>query len=421
MIEELPQKLPQVLAHFNISGTVGQIIEGPLITEVEFQLSEGTKFSAVTKAIKDIARELGVSGIRTSEIPNSTLISFEIPQPKAQTIPFGNIVQTPEFVNSEYNLPICIGVNMRGVPVLRDLAKMPHLLVAGTTGSGKSVGLNSFILSLIHKKKPEDLKFVLIDPKRIEFSMYNNQQYMLRPVITDMRIASICLSQLCDEMNERYNKFEKTMVRNISEYKEKGYNMSYIVCIIDEFADLIMFDKNVDKYVQMLAQKSRPAGIHLVIATQRPSVDVITGTIKANLPTRLSYKVASPADSMTILNTTGAEDLLGRGDSLFMEENGTLTRTLGAYMSNDEIMRILEPFRCEIKEPASTEIMVAEQTATPRPAGTTAEPKKVGLWMKIIDLWNRLGKRQQTKIINFIWSVIAGGYAAKKASSKRRR
>ena len=421
MIEELPQKLPQVLAHFNISGTVGQIIEGPLITEVEFQLSEGTKFSAVTKAIKDIARELGVSGIRVAEIPNSTLISFEIPQPKAQTIPFGNIVQAPEFVNSEYNLPICIGVNMRGKPVLRDLAKMPHLLVAGTTGSGKSVGLNSFILSLIHKKKPEDLKFVLIDPKRIEFSMYNNQQYMLRPVITNMRIASICLSQLCDEMNERYSKFEKTMVRNISEYKEKGYNMPYIVCIIDEFADLIMFDKNVDKYVQMLAQKSRAAGIHLVIATQRPSVDVITGTIKANLPTRLSYKVASPADSMTILNTTGAEDLLGRGDSLFMEENGTLTRTLGAYMSNDEIMRTLEPFRCEIKEPSSTAVAISEQTAIPRSVETTNEPKKVSLWIKIINLWNHLGKRQQTKIINFIWSLIAGGYAAKKASSKRRR
>ncbi|MBR2137392.1 MAG: DUF87 domain-containing protein [Alphaproteobacteria bacterium] len=408
MIDGLETKLPDVLAHFGIEGNLGKIFEGPLITEVEFQLSHGAKFSNVTKSIKDIARELGVSGIRVSEIPNSTYICFEIPQPKAQTIPFQSVTQSPEFVNATYALPICIGVNMRGLPIMRDLSKMPHLLVAGTTGSGKSVGLNSFILSLIHKLKPENLKFVLIDPKRIEFSMYNNQKYMLRPVITDMGTASQCLVDLCREMNDRYEKFEKTMVRNISEYHEKGYNLPYIVCVIDEFADLIMFDKTVEKQVLMLAQKARAAGIHLVIATQRPSVDVITGTIKANLPTRLSYKVASPADSMTILNTTGAEDLLGRGDSLLLEENGTLTRVLGAYMPNEEIMQTLEPYRCAIKEPtqsvevhSSNSNVVINQTTINHT--TVAKP---GLFARFADWWQRLGKRNQNKIINWLFAFV---------------
>lgn len=419
MMDELQTKLPNVLKHFGIEGTLGNVFEGPLITEVEFQLSHGAKFSNVTKSIKDIARELGVSGIRASEIPNSTYISFEIPQPQAQTIPFKSVTESPEFVNATYALPICIGVNMRGKPVMKDLSKMPHLLVAGTTGSGKSVGLNSFILSLINKLKPEDLKFVLIDPKRIEFSMYNNQKYMLRPVITDMNTASQCLAQLCQEMNDRYEKFEKTMVRNIGEYHDKGYNLPYIVCVIDEFADLIMFDKTVEKQVLMLAQKARAAGIHLIIATQRPSVDVITGTIKANLPTRLSYKVASPADSMTILNTAGAEDLLGRGDSLLLEENGTLTRVLGAYMPNDEIMHILEPYRCTVKEPAQSVVVNASNSNVVINQTTVNQNNapKSGFWTRITDWWKRLGKRNQNKIVNWLFAFVV--YLLNHKSSQR--
>ena len=431
MIEGLQNKLPEVLAHFGIFGEIGNIYEGPLVAQIEFKLAEGAKFATVEKLIKDIARELGVSGIRATTMPNSIYICFEVPEPQAQTIPFLPVLKSEAFTSSTYALPICIGVNMRGEPVMKDLAKMPHLLVAGTTGSGKSVGLNSFILSLINKKTPDELKIVLIDPKRIEFSMYNKQKYMARPVITDMSEASTCLARLVSLMNERYTEFEKEMVRNIGEYLAKGKKMPYVVCIIDEFADLILSDKTVEKQVQMLAQKSRAAGIHLVIATQRPSVDVITGTIKANLPTRLSYKVSSPADSMTILNTTGAEDLLGRGDSLLLEENGTLTRVLGAYVSNDEIMQILEPYRCNMDDPkqwylppqtsanqASTAVTASSSQTLP--TTSSQEVEKPGFWARICGWWNRIGKRQQNKIINWVLTAIFAAFQAKNAASKAR-
>ena len=230
---------------------------------------------------------------------------------------------------------------------------------------------------------------------------------MLRPVITDMAAASSCLKQLADEMNKRYSLFEREMVRNISEYHEKGLKMPYIVCIIDEFADLIMFDKQVEKQVQILAQKARAAGIHMIIATQRPSVDVITGSVKANLPTRLAYKVSSPADSMTILNTTGAEDLLGKGDSLLLEENGTLTRILGVYTPDDYIKATLKPYACEIKEPAPY-VAEDEVSSSTKSVPAKAEKPKVSFWVKMIDFWNRLGKRNQGKIINFVLALVAG-------------
>lgn len=412
MIENLPVKLNQILANFGIiGGSVGQISDGPLVTDVEYKLPEGTPFSRIQKFERDIGRELGITGVRISEIPNSVYIQIEVPQAEPQSVAFGPILYSAEFLKANYALPICLGVDMRGNPIMKDLSKMPHLLVAGTTGSGKSVGLNSFIVSLIHKKTPQELQFVLIDPKRIEFSVYNNQKYMLRPVITDMNIASICLSQLVGEMNNRYTLFEQQTVRNIAEYNAKAnVKLPYIVCVIDEFADLIMFDKSVEQQVQMLAQKSRAAGIHLIIATQRPSVDVITGSLKANLPTRLSYKVASPADSITILNTTGAETLIGRGDSLFLEENGTLTRILGAFISDSDIENALAPYRCQMpKQTTAYELeqaKYAEQKEEQKKA--VAEKKSGGFFVWICDIWNRLGVRNQTKIIKAIFSLLVG-------------
>lgn len=398
--DDLKVSIVRTLTNFGIKGEVGEIFEGPLLYDVQFKLAEGSKFGNVENLIKDISREMGISGIRVSQIPNSIYISFEVPKSERQSVPFTPVVGSDEFVQAVYALPICIGVDMHGEPIMRDLGKMPHLLVAGTTGSGKSVGLNSFILSLINKKKPDELKFVLIDPKRIEFSMYNNQKYLLRPVITDMSSAAACLSQLVVEMNERYTVFEKEMVRNIGEYHKKGGKMPYIVCVIDEFADIIMFDKTVEKQVQLLAQKSRAAGIHLIIATQRPSVDVITGTIKANLPTRLSYKVSSPTDSMTILNTAGAEDLLGKGDSLLLEENGTLTRVLGVYVSDDDINDTLEQYRCKIEEPKKFNELVRDRQEEIE--AKQKEQKERGFFGKIWDFWCRLGKRNQNRIINMI-------------------
>jgi len=422
---ELINELPEVLAHFDIHGKVVNVTQGPLITDVEIELEKGSKFATVQKLIKDIARELGVSGIRVAEIANSKYISFEIPLKKPQSVPFQPLLQTDEFTSADYALPICVGVNMHGKPVMKDLAKMPHLLVAGTTGSGKSVGLNSFILSLIAKKTPDELQIVLIDPKRIEFSMYNKQKYMLLPVITDMSEAAQCLQRLCVEMDVRYTLFEQNMVRNIGEYTAKGKKMPYIVCVIDEFADLMMFDKTVEKQVQRLAQKARAAGIHLIIATQRPSVNVITGTVKANLPTRLSYKVSSSTDSMTILNTTGAEDLIGRGDSLLLEENGTLTRILGAYVSNDDIMQMLEPYRCEMKEKKLTAVAVSDESdANPEKNAEPTVQKKKGFWSRVADFWDRIGRRNQTRIINWIITAAMAVFGFKASSSgttKRRK
>ncbi len=428
MIENLPVKLNQILANFGIiGGSVGQISDGPLVTDVEYKLPEGTPFSRIQKFERDIGRELGITGVRISEIPNSVYIQIEVPQAEPQSVAFGPILYSAEFLKANYALPICLGVDMRGNPIMKDLSKMPHLLVAGTTGSGKSVGLNSFIVSLIHKKTSQELQFVLIDPKRIEFSVYNNQKYMLRPVITDMNLASICLSQLVGEMNNRYTLFEQQTVRNIAEYNAKAnVKLPYIVCVIDEFADLIMFDKSVEQQVQMLAQKSRAAGIHLIIATQRPSVDVITGSLKANLPTRLSYKVASPADSITILNTAGAETLIGRGDSLFLEENGTLTRILGAFISDSDIENALAPYRCQMpKQTTAYELeqaKYAEQKEEQKKA--VAEKKSGGFFVWICDIWNRLGVRNQTKIIKALFSFVFGMLGAKTSSSttaRRRR
>ncbi len=420
MIENLPIKLNRILANFGImGGSIGKTTDGPLVTEVEYKLPEGTAFSRIQKFERDIGRELGVSGVRISEIPNSVYIQIEVPQTEPQSVAFAPILYSAEFLKATYALPICLGVDMRGNPVMKDLSKMPHLLVAGTTGSGKSVGLNSFIVSLINKKTPQELQFVLIDPKRIEFSVYNNQKYMLRPVITDMNLASICLSQLVGEMNNRYTLFEQQTVRNIAEYNAKAkVKLPYIVCVIDEFADLIMFDKSVEQQVQMLAQKSRAAGIHLIIATQRPSVDVITGSLKANLPTRLSYKVASPADSMTILNTTGAETLIGRGDSLFLEENGTLTRILGAFISDSDIENALAPYRCQMPKQITAyeleQAKYAEQKEEQKKA--VSEKKSGGFFVWICDIWNRLGVRNQTKIIKAIFSLLVGLLSVKTGS-----
>ena len=404
MIPGLSLKITNVLASFDIKGKFVRTEEGPMLIMVYFEPAPGTLFNSIKRVEGDVGRNLGISGVRVVEVPNSTNICFEIPSNEMKSVPFAPILFSAEFLKATYALPICLGVDMRGNPVMKDLSKMPHLLVAGTTGSGKSVGLNSFIVSLINKRTPQELKLVLIDPKRIEFSIYNNQQYMLRPVITDMNIASICLSQLVEEMNDRYTRFEAQTVRNISEYNAKSnVKIPYLVCVIDEFADLVMFDKTVEQQVQILAQKSRAAGIHLIIATQRPSVDVITGSLKANLPTRLSYKVASATDSMTILNTSGAESLFGRGDSLFLEENGTLTRVLGAFITNDDIENALTPYRCKMSAQTSVYDLAKERNAEKRTASKSA---KGGFFVWICDMWNRLGVRNQTKIIKAAFSLI---------------
>ena len=397
-------ELTEVLSHYNVSGQVIGTEQGPLITQIKFKPNAGTKLKNITSSLEDIAREAGLKGLRVSNVCEDNCIGFEVPNQTLQTVPLNDILNSAEFKSQTGALPINLGVKINGTPIFADLAKMPHLLVAGATGSGKSVGLNAFIISLIEAKRSHEVKFVLIDPKRIEFSVYNNQEYMYMPVITDNHKAAMALKHLVDEMNNRYTLFEKSKTKNIAEYNLKNKKIPYIVAIVDEFSDLVLTDKSVETYIQLLAQKARAAGIHLILATQRPSVDVVTGSIKANFPSRLAFKTASGVDSKTILDTTGAEDLIGRGDGLYLAGSGELTRIHGAYISTEEIETKLEPYRAEVKEILKEENI--EQVA--KTEEKTKKKKQFFLIAWLVALWKYLGKREQKKLLKMLFELIFG-------------
>ena len=422
------QDLKEILSHYGVKGEVTGINVGPMVQQIEFLPEAGTKIKSITASLSDIAREMGVSSLRVEPISGTSKLGFEIAAEKMSTVDFVQVVQSDDFQSAKGALPICLGVDIAGRPQFADLAKMPHLLIAGTTGSGKSVGLNTFILSLIARKKPTEVKFVLIDPKRIEFSVYNDQRYMLAPVVTDNALASATLAYLVDEMEQRYSIFEKELVRNIGEYHEKCGAMPYIVCVIDEFADLIAADKTVEVSVQRLAQKARAAGIHLMLATQRPSVDVVTGVLKANFPTRMSYKVASQFDSRTILDAPGAEELLGRGDALFLPQNGEIKRIHGAYIPDEGIVAMLTPHRCKIAPLKLNDNQPEEKGKLPATttSGKIAEKKKEGFWRRCLNWWSSLRVREQKAIVRgfkYVVAFLIGLCAAQsqKNNSKRRR
>ena len=385
--------LTEVLSHYGLRGQVVARHRGPMVQQIEFAPAAGTKIKTVRAVLPDVVRELGVSSLRVEALPESGNLGFELPAPEYQVIDFKQILAGPEFAAAKGELPICLGVDVTGHPCFADVAKMPHLLVAGTTGSGKSVGLNSFILSLIKRKTPQELKLVLIDPKRIEFSMYNNQQYMLAPVVTDNAEAVETLAYLQREMERRYRRFEQSGSRNLGEYNRQNPPLPYILCVIDEFADLVAADKNAEKILRLLAQKSRAAGIHIMLATQRPSVDVVTGLLKANFPTRLAYKVASAADSRTILDMTGAEDLLGRGDALFLPQNGELKRVHGAYIDDAGIREILAPYAAKVAP------LEPKQTAEKQKPKAAAEKGKAGWFARLWRWWTSLKVRERKTII----------------------
>lgn len=401
-------QMEEILKYYGVEGQIVRTTEGPLVKLVEFRPKPGTKLKNITASLEDIARELGAPSLRVDSIEENGTIGFELPTETPQTVDFENLLQSSEFISTKGKLPLILGVDITGAPVIADLAKMPHLLVAGTTGSGKSVGLNTFILSLMAKKKPADLKFVLIDPKRIEFSIYNKQKYMLAPVVTETSEASAALAFLVEEMERRYSLFEENLVKNISDYNENSGHLPYIVCVIDEFADLMASDKQAGNYIQRLAQKARAAGIHIILATQRPSVDVVTGVLKANFPTRLSYKTAGSADSRTILDASGAEKLLGRGDALFLEADGNLKRIHGAYMPDDKIAAFLEPFRGEVKP-----LPAGEKQPQTEPAG---KPQK-GWFRRAWDFWTSLRQKDKKAIINA--AVFAAGFISGKKSKRK--
>ena len=402
----------EILSHYGITGQVVAEHEGPLLKQIEFLPAAGSKVKNIEAVLDDIAREMGVNSLRVDYVEGTNHLGFEIPQDEFKTVDFHETMAKAEKIKGD--LPICMGADILGRPVFADLAKMPHLLVGGTTGSGKSVGLNTFILSLMAAKKPNELKFIMVDPKRIEFSVYNNQKYMGYQVITESSEAVGVIAALVDEMERRYDLLEKSFTKNIKDYNEQTEDriLPYIVCVIDEFADLMVSDKKVEKDIQRLAQKARACGIHLILATQRPSVDVVTGVLKANFPTRLAYKVASNADSRTILDCGGAEKLIGRGDALFLASDGKLQRIHGAYLPDNEIKKIVDEYRGEIK-PIIT-LKKAEVVETSKGSKTAPEKKKEGWFARTWRWWCNLGVRQRKVIINgviYLFNIAVGGSA----------
>jgi len=376
-LDATAHNLENVLQEFGVHGEIVAVRPGPVVTLFEFKPVAGTKTARVIGLSDDIARSMCAISVRIAVVPGTDAIGIEIPNQKRETVWFKDLIEDDAFAQSKNTLNVVLGKDIGGQNVYADLAKMPHLLVAGTTGSGKSVGVNSMILSLLYKMTPEECKMIMIDPKMLEFSIYNDIPHLLTPVITDPAKAVLGLKWAVNEMEERYRKISDLHVRNIFGYNQKlkeiresgekpmrtiqvGFDaetgkpiyesqeldltpMPYIVIVVDEVADLmIMARKEVEAAIQRLAQKARAAGIHLIMATQRPSVDVITGVIKANFPTRISFQVTSKFDSMTILNEKGAEQLLGMGDMLYMPAGSRPLRVHGSFVKDSDVESVVE-------------------------------------------------------------------------------
>ncbi len=338
--------LENVLLDFSISGEIKRVSAGPVVTLYEFEPIAGIKTSKIINLSEDIARNTSSISTRVATVPGKSTIGIEIPNKVRENVALKEIISSKEFNNKDIKIPITLGKSISGFPIVGDLVSMPHLLIAGTTGSGKSVCINTLILSILYRHKPDDCKLIMIDPKMLELSIYQGIPHLLTPVITEPKKATTALKWVVKEMEKRYREMTEIGVRNISGFNDKAPSeskkkMPYIVVIVDEMADLMMIaGKEIENYIQRLAQMARAAGIHIVMATQRPSVDVITGTIKANFPTRISFQVSSKIDSRTILGEQGAELLLGNGDMLFMSSASRIIRIHGPYVSEKEIERV---------------------------------------------------------------------------------
>ena len=338
--------LENVLLDFSISGEIKRVSAGPVVTLYEFEPTAGIKTSKIINLSEDIARNTSSISTRVATVPGKSTIGIEIPNKVRENVALKEIISSKEFNNKDIKIPITLGKSISGFPIVGDLVSMPHLLIAGTTGSGKSVCINTLILSILYRHKPDDCKLIMIDPKMLELSIYQGIPHLLTPVITEPKKATTALKWVVKEMEKRYREMTEIGVRNISGFNDKASSesrkkMPYIVVIVDEMADLMMIaGKEIENYIQRLAQMARAAGIHIFMATQRPSVDVITGTIKANFPTRISFQVTSKIDSRTILGEQGAELLLGNGDMLFMSSASRIIRIHGPYVSEKEIERV---------------------------------------------------------------------------------
>ena len=344
--KELSKFLENTLLDFGIMGKIKKVSPGPVVTLYEFEPAAGIKTSKIVNLTDDIARSTSSISTRIAPVPGKNTIGIEIPNKEIDPVNYKEIIESKEFANPNINIPITLGKTIAGHPIVGDLVSMPHLLIAGTTGSGKSVCINTLILSVLYKHTPDTCKLILIDPKMLELSVYQGIPHLLSPVITEPKKATSALKWTVKEMETRYRKMTEDGVRNISGFNEKAQKegkkvMPYIIVVVDEMADLMMVSgKQVENYIQRLAQMARAAGIHIIMATQRPSVDVITGTIKANFPTRISFQVTSKIDSRTILGEQGAEQLLGKGDMLFMSSASRMIRIHGPFVSDSEIEKV---------------------------------------------------------------------------------
>lgn len=394
-LEQNARLLESVLQDFGVRGEIVKVRPGPVVTLYELEPAPGTKTSRVIGLSDDIARSMSAISVRIATVPGRNVIGIELPNSSRETVLLRELMAADDYERNKGKLPMVLGKDIGGTPVIADLAKMPHLLIAGTTGSGKSVGLNAMILSLLYRLGPVDCRFIMIDPKMLELSIYHDIPHLLAPVVTDPKKAVVALKWTVREMEDRYQAMSKLGVRNIEGYNKRvseaakkgevltrrlqtGFDpetgqavfeeqeldlspLPFIVVVVDEMADLMLVaGKDIEASIQRLAQMARAAGIHLIMATQRPSVDVITGTIKANFPTRISFQVTSKVDSRTILGEQGAEQLLGQGDMLYTAPGGQLTRVHGPFVSDEEVEAVADHLRAQ-DEPQYNETVTEEE------------------------------------------------------------
>ncbi|WP_445330230.1 DNA translocase FtsK [Tepidibacter sp. Z1-5] len=354
--------LEQTLKDFGVEASINQVTKGPTITRYEIQPKAGVKVSKIVGLVDDIALSLAAKSIRIeAPIPGKAAVGIEVPNEQVQIVTLREVIESKEFTNNESKLSFSLGKDISGMPIITDISKMPHLLIAGATGSGKSVCVNTLINSILYKAKPDEVKFLMIDPKVVELTNYNGIPHLLIPVVTDPKKAASALNWAVSEMNRRYKLFAENLVRDITGYNNKmEEKLPKVVIIIDELADLMMVSPNdVEDAICRLAQMARAAGMHLIVATQRPSVDVITGVIKANIPSRIAFAVSSQADSRTILDKGGAEKLLGKGDMLFYPVGATKpVRLQGAFISDDEVEEVVSFVKSQVEEVKYTEDII---------------------------------------------------------------
>ncbi len=439
--------LEDVLADFGVKGEVRDIRPGPVVTLFEFEPARGIKSSRVVALADDVARSMSAASARIAPIPGRNVMGIELPNVRRETVHLRELLEAEAWRGADLSLPVVLGKGIGGEPVIVDLARMPHLLVAGTTGSGKSVGVNAMLLSLLYRLGPEDCRLLLIDPKMLELSVYNGIPHLLAPVVTDPHRAAAALQWAVGEMEERYKRMAQLGVRSIEMFNNRVRNarkrgelagrmvqtgfdartgepqyvreqiddqpLPYIVIVVDEFADLmVVAGKEVEGAVQRLAQMARAAGIHLIMATQRPSVDVVTGTIKANFPTRIAFKVASKIDSRTILNDQGAEQLLGAGDMLYSPGAGSIVRVHGPFVSDEEVERVAGELRAQ-GEPQYVADLMREAPAGGSSAGAAPGARPDAATEDADDLFDRavaIVHRDQKASTSYLQRRLSIGY-----------